>query len=213
MGAVHAGLAADTAVHLGKKRCRYLNEGDTAQQDARGEAGEVAHDPAAQRHQRGRPLDPAVQDVVQHATERRQVLAALPRLDDQVGGREAGRPQGVERRVEIEPSHDAVGDHNRRAACQERRHVPSRLADEAGAHHDVVAARSEFDTHRLPVMVGSWVGVRRAHRVRPRCSPMTDRDPGSRRCASTCAPSAPSTASTVCSCGPSPLSTTTSASA
>ena len=93
MGAVHAGLSANSAIHLGEKSCRHLDEGDAAQQNACGETGEVADDSAAERYQDGRPLYASLQDVFQDAAERTQVLAALTRVDNQGGAGKSPPPR------------------------------------------------------------------------------------------------------------------------
>ena len=213
MGAVHTGLAADAAVNLGEKRRRNLNEGHAAQQDAGREACEVADDPATERHQRGRPLDPAAKNVLQHASERRQVFAVLAGIDDRVGAGEARVPQGAEGRVEIKLCDNAVGDHDRGATGEDRRQQVPRLTQEVGTHQHVVAARAKLHTHRLAVGAGSRLGIGCIQRGQASMFTGVGSEPGSLRCVATCVPIALSTASTVCSCGPSMLSMTTSASA
>ena len=58
---VHAGLAADAAVHLRQQRGGHLHEGHAAHRDRRGEAGEVAHHAAAERDHRRAPVEPGGQ--------------------------------------------------------------------------------------------------------------------------------------------------------
>ena len=172
VAAVDAGLAADAAVRLGEKRRRDLDEGDAAQQDARGEAGEVADHPAAECDQHGRSLDSPAEDALQHACQRFEVLAALAGPDHQVGTGEARLPQRLQGGVEIAPGDAAVGDHDRRAAGETRCQEAPRLGQQPGADQHVVAARAERDVHRLPVLDGSCAGSRAGagavHCIRPR---------------------------------------------
>src|SRR3546814_13659182 len=66
---VDAGLAADRAVDLGQQAGRDLHEVEAAQGDSGGKAGEVADHAAAQRHQRCRALDLAIDELADQPTE------------------------------------------------------------------------------------------------------------------------------------------------
>ncbi len=74
---VDRGLAADRAVDLGEQGRRDLHEIDAAQQRRRGEPGNVADHPAAQRHQHRAAFDAAAEDIVDEPAEMREILGAL----------------------------------------------------------------------------------------------------------------------------------------
>ena len=61
-GMVHAGLAAHAAVHHGKERGRHLDKGHAAHEGGRGKAGKIADHAAAERHERGFPVEAVDQE-------------------------------------------------------------------------------------------------------------------------------------------------------
>ena len=76
---VDAGLAADRAVDLGEQGGRHLHVSDAAQQDRRAEPGEVADHAAAEGHDRGRALDPGLEQDIEQPLELRHALGGFAR--------------------------------------------------------------------------------------------------------------------------------------
>ncbi len=182
-------LAADGAVDLGEQRRRHLHQIEAAQQGRRGEAGEIADDAAAQRHDRRRALDAQRQDVLAQPREMREVLGRLARRQDHrlMRNVRARKARGEAREMQLR--HMFVGDDDRAPLTDHRRDQRARLVEEPTADDDVVAAPVERDGDTL-----------RRHG--------TVSFPVAR-----CAASAAMTRSTVASGGPSMLSTVRSASA
>ncbi len=156
---VDAGLAADGGVDHGQERGGHVDEGNPAQVGGGREAGGVAHDAAAQGHERARSL----QAVLEHAAvERADDVERLGVLVGQKGDRrrlEAGRLQrlaGDPPVLALDPLVDrqerpAVGDdlgHARADAREQARlddhlvaEVAGRDGDGAPPAHGVASAR------------------------------------------------------------------------
>ena len=80
---VDAGLAADRGIDLGEQRRRHLDEADAAAHDPGGEAGEVADHAAAEGEHGVAPLDPRLEQRLDHGLERGEALRPLAgRHDD-----------------------------------------------------------------------------------------------------------------------------------
>src|SRR3546814_6706048 len=69
---------------------RDLHEVEAAQGDSGGKAGEVADHAAAQRHQRCRALDLAIEELADQPTELVEALRAIARRHDQALVPQAG---------------------------------------------------------------------------------------------------------------------------
>jgi hypothetical protein len=97
VAAVDPGLAAHRAVDLGQERGGDLDVVDAAEQGRGREPGEVAHHPAAQRHDREPPLRPVRQQVVEQGAQVAQALRGLARRQhDAPRGDARPRQRGLE---------------------------------------------------------------------------------------------------------------------
>jgi hypothetical protein len=83
LGQVHPGLAAVGGVHLGHERRRNLHVAHPALVDRRAEAGQVAHDAAADGHDQVAALGARAGEPPQHLLGGRQRLALLAGRHDQ----------------------------------------------------------------------------------------------------------------------------------
>ncbi len=144
---VDPGLAADRAVDLRQQRGRDLHIGDAAQQGRGAEPSEVADHAAAERDDRGRALDPAIEHGIEQGLELGQALGGLARRHDDPPMTQPGRiearlePAKMRGRGEV-----GVGDDDQIAACH-RGQLLAALRQEARADHDVVAALRQIDPH------------------------------------------------------------------
>ena len=147
MARVDPRLAADGGIHLGEQRGRNLDEAHAAPNTRRREAGEIADDAAAERHDEIAALQPCREDRVANRLEHRigfRCLAGLHR-DRRMADlcRVEARAQGVE----VMAGDIVVGDDR---AGRSRRDPGDRVAgprQQSGADQDVVAAPWKIDAH------------------------------------------------------------------
>src|SRR5262245_63794841 len=77
LACVDAGLAADRRIDLGEKRGRHLHHAHAAPEDACGEAGKIADDPAAERNDAIAPLEAELEQPLAQSVEHRKALACF----------------------------------------------------------------------------------------------------------------------------------------
>ena len=92
---IDAGLPANCAIDLGDDGCRNLDVRDAAVIDSRREAGQVAHDAAPQRRDKGASIEACGNHLVAKPFRARQRLRVLPGRHGDKGCRE---PRAFERR-------------------------------------------------------------------------------------------------------------------
>ena len=185
---VDPGLTADRAVDLGEQRGRDLHVVEAAQQDRRGEAGDVADHPAAERDQRRLASDALRQDLVEQVVEPGHALGRLAGREHDPARRDPGRLQARFERAEMRGlGQMVVGHEAHRGRAEHGPELGARSLQQTRPDHDLVAAgpKIEVEAH------GGGHG------------PLSDRAAGN----------AATIRSTTALIGPLPLSTTRSASA
>ena len=137
---VDAGLAADRAVDLGEQAGRDLHVRDAAQQDRRAEPGEVADHAAAEGDDRGRALDPGLEQEIQQGLELRHALAGFAgRQDDPA----MAKRRSIEARLEprqMRGRGEILVGHDDQIARALHRQLLAGARQQAPADQDVVAA-------------------------------------------------------------------------
>src|SRR3546814_6491703 len=97
-----------------------LHEVEAAQGDSGGKAGEVADHAAAQRHQRCRALDLAIEELADQPTELVEALRAIARRHDQALVPQAGIVEPALQAGQVQSGDVAVGHHDDAVASQHR---------------------------------------------------------------------------------------------
>ena len=196
LAGVDPGLAADRAVDLSQQGGGDLDEVEAAQRDCRGQSGQVADDPAAQRHQQGPAVDPGVEQVTGQPLEMGEVLGRLAGRQHDLAVAEARLVEGGEQRLEMQAGDGLVGHHDQPPVRQDLLDLRAGLGDQSRTDPDRVGTLAQgygqaFDrVHALALSDCGTGGVV------PRCRSRASR-----------------TRWTVASGGPSRLSTMMSASA
>src|SRR6185437_11885162 len=125
----------------------HLHEIDAAAYARCGKAGEIADNAAAEGHGEIAAFDAGGDDLLAHALERRHLLRALARRDEDARGADAGLTERRLRRSEMMRGDVLVADDDRaRTGAQ----LPDRGAERrehAAADDDVVGALAERDRH------------------------------------------------------------------
>ena len=80
---IHAGLAADRRVHLGKQRGRDLDDRDAAHEDGGQEAAHVGHDAAAEGHDHARAVGPGLDHLFGQRLHAGEPLGLFTRWEEQ----------------------------------------------------------------------------------------------------------------------------------
>ena len=147
---VDPGLAADRAVDLGQQCRRDLHEIDAAQQRRRGEAGDVADDAAAERHQHRTALDADRQDFLDQPAEMVEILGLLARRQQHGMMGDPGFGEAI-----VQAPRDNARRRSRRrrsppggGASAARSRAPARL-DQPRPDEDVVGAIAQLDAQPL----------------------------------------------------------------
>src|SRR3546814_15715869 len=126
------GLAADRAVDLGQQAGRDLHEVEAAQGDSGGKAGEVADHAAAQRHQRCRALDLAIEELAAQPTELVEALRAIARRPDQALVPPAGIVAPALKAGPVQSGAVAYGPHDDEVHSQHRYNPHAALVPAVG---------------------------------------------------------------------------------
>ena len=140
---IDRGLAAERGIDLGKQRRRHLNDLESAPHDRRREAGKIADDAAAERHDHVAALDAGRDQIFADLLEHAPALRAFARRHDQMRGTDA-RP--LQRRLgggEVMRSHGGIGDDGRRRAGPQRRYPLAQSGESSAADDDVITASAE----------------------------------------------------------------------
>src|SRR5207248_4679204 len=122
-----------------------LHEIDAAQQGRRGEPGDIADHPSAERHQHRPALDAAGEDVIDEPAEMGEVLGRLAGWQHDLLMADALRIEAGAQRREMMVRDCRVGDDHRLTAPHQRKDLEARAGDQAGADQDVIATVAELD--------------------------------------------------------------------
>ena len=120
---IDAGLAADGRIDLGEKGCRHLHHAHAAPEDACGEAGKIADDPAAERNDAIAPLDAEREQPLAQNGENRKALACFARLHHRFAEIEAVLGKARFERIEMK-CRDVLVGHDRAAGAGQARRDP-----------------------------------------------------------------------------------------
>ncbi len=145
---VYRGLTADRRVHLREQRGRHLNQGHAPLVHGSREPGKVAHDAAAERHDRGLPVAAAGDQGVQHLIQGAPVLGLLAVGDHDLDRFDARRGKRAPKAREIERRDDRIR-HDRNAARLEILGVQRCLIEDSGPDVDRVSALAQLYTETL----------------------------------------------------------------
>ncbi len=140
---VDAGLAADRRIHLRQERSRHLHEIHAAPHDTGHEAGKIADDTAAERHDRIAALQPGRQHGIGDRFQRAEGFGFLARRNnhrryiDPCPGKALGKP------LQMRPGDILVGHHRHAHAFQTLRHLLARTINQPLADQNIVGAVAE----------------------------------------------------------------------
>lgn len=146
---VDPGLPAHARIHLRHNRRRDLQKRDPPHETRRREPGHVAHDPAAQRHQHARAIQPPLEKRPACRLDLREPLMFLARDQRMPHTASPARGDGRLDPVRVQRPHVRVGHQPHRAArAHALEHVRQR-AKNTHANMDRVASRAKFHKYRI----------------------------------------------------------------
>ncbi len=143
VGGVDPGLAAHRGIDLGEQGGRRLHEAHAPAQGRGGEAREITHDSAAERHHDVVALDLVGQQAIADLRVGGVALRGFARRHRHDPGAQARRVQARAQTLAVEAGHGLVGDDHRRAGAETGHGGAGRVENVAADADVVVAARVE----------------------------------------------------------------------
>lgn len=138
-------LAANRTVHLCEERGRNLDVRQAAQQEARGDAGDIANHAPAERDDDGRPLDARIQQGLAQPLQGRKVLGLLTRRQHDVCGLDARPCKRRLQPLQAEGGNGGIGDDGCTLERQHAREQRAGLVNQVLADKNVVRPRPQGD--------------------------------------------------------------------
>ncbi len=155
---IDCGLAADGGVDLGKQAGGNLHIVETAPHEGGGKTGEIADDPAAERHHDIGALDARGNERFANPLEHGEALRTLARRDRHRACANPGSGKGSLGRGEVVACDHFVADDRRLGPRPQRGDFFAQQCQLPAADDDVVAALAQRDVNDARIACAQWRG-------------------------------------------------------